>query len=203
MFKKSKKELIEEIHTMKLFAEGAITVYDFWEEFNNNHKLKDLIYNDKLLPIKNKPFLYENLNLDFLYHRCEIFRVVKCYFMRRKIELNFNSDDEKTYSELLDNVPSYVDIDSKWFLENVLNKCTFPYGSKERKNFFKQTVKEMYRYVNRPPKWLHSSEWPIGANGPMVFIKQSNYPNNFDCDMIQFVFYDEHKKEEHIIIQED
>ena len=61
----------------------------------------------------------------------------------------------------------------------------------------------MYRYVNRPPKWLHSSEWPIGANGPMVFIKQSNYPNNFDCDMIQFVFYDEHKKEEHIIIQED
>ena len=32
MFKKSKKELIEEIHTMKLFAEGAITVYDFWEE---------------------------------------------------------------------------------------------------------------------------------------------------------------------------
>ena len=86
MFKKSKKELIEEIHTMKLFAEGAITVYDFWEEFNNNHKLKDLIYNDKLLPIKNKPFLFENLNLDFLYHRCEIFRVVKCYFMRRKIK---------------------------------------------------------------------------------------------------------------------
>ena len=48
---------------MLAYAEGNITVYDFWKEVCSNDSLRNLIYSDKKLPVKNKPFLYENIDL--------------------------------------------------------------------------------------------------------------------------------------------
>ena len=53
---------------MALFAEGKISVYDFWGEFCKNKELQSVIYNDKKLPIKNRPFLYDDLDLNKMYH---------------------------------------------------------------------------------------------------------------------------------------
>ena len=90
LLKKKGTDLPTEAEKIMLsYAEGNIAVYDFWKEFCNNDCLQNLIYNDKKLPVKNKPFLYENIDLKFLCHRCEIFRVVKCYFLRRNIHTAF------------------------------------------------------------------------------------------------------------------
>ena len=69
LLKKKGTDLPTEAEKIMLsYAEGNITVYDFWKEFCNNDCLQNLIYNDKKLPVKNKPFLYENIDLKlFLY----------------------------------------------------------------------------------------------------------------------------------------
>ena len=105
MFSKRRKESvsIEEanaIDIMKSFAEGKISVYQFWEEYNQNITLFKLINEDEKLPVKNKAFLYQELNLNELDHRCEIFRVVKVYFLRRNIELNFYNEDSNLYKKV-------------------------------------------------------------------------------------------------------
>lgn len=47
---------------------------------------------------KNKPFIYEDINLKSLIHRSELFKVVKAYFMRRGKKLNFYNSDSELYS---------------------------------------------------------------------------------------------------------
>ena len=51
MFFKRKKTKIKEdsyncVEIMKKFAEGKISVYDFWDEYNNNNNLFSVINND-------------------------------------------------------------------------------------------------------------------------------------------------------------
>lgn len=179
---------------MLAYAEGNITVYDFWKEVCSNDSLRNLIYSDKKLPVKNKPFLYENIDLRFLYHRCEVFRVVKCYFLRRKVKVNFYNVDEILYSELIKIVPEYINIDDNWFVNNILKKCNFNVGTIERKEWIGKKIREHYKYENTPPKWLHSSEWPIGEKGPLYFKKQSNNPDSILDSFIDYYFYDDNKE---------
>ena len=144
--------------------------------------------------MKNKPFLYENIDLKFLYHRCEVFRVVKCYFLRRNIKVNFYNVDEILYSELIKIVPEYINIDDNWFVNNILNKCSFKVGTIQRKEWISDKIKEYYKYAVIPPKWLQSSEWPIGEKGPLYFEKQSNNPNTNMDNFIDYYFYDGNKE---------
>ena len=195
-FKKRKKEEftvdeLEMIEFMKKFAEGQITVYEFWEEYNKNKILYDIINNDDKLPEKNKPFLYDNLNLNKLYHRCEIFRVVECFFLRRNMNLSFYNEDSKIYSEMLSIVPRYIET-NQWFIDNVWNCLPVDVSNNKKKKELKIIIAEKYKYINYPPKWLQGAEWPIINNVPAIFIKQNVFPNNmtWDIDEIEYYFRD-------------
>lgn len=196
MFSKRRKESasIEEanaIDIMKSFAEGKISVYQFWEEYNQNITLFKLINEDEKLPVKNKAFLYQELNLDELYHRCEIFRVVKVYFLRRNIELNFYNEDSNLYSDLLGVIPKYIDID-KVLVDTIINGCPYEIGTKERKKYIKKYIKDNYYYENYPPRWLQGPEWPIIDGKPAKFLYQNKFPNHlkWDDEVIIYHFSD-------------
>ena len=193
MFSKKKNKYTNEqkkfaIQIMISFVEGRMSVYDFWEKFNNDNVLYDIIYNDEKLPIRNKPFLYDNLNLDKIYHRCEIYRVVKVYFMRRNIFLNFYNKDEMIYTELMKIVPEYIDI-SQWFIDNILDSCPYSIGTVERKNYIINVINLKYKYKTYPPKWLQDAEWPIVNNEPLFFIKQDKFPSQIEWDDIDISYY--------------
>ena len=196
------KKKIDEIHDaeekMVLFAEGKISTYDFWTLFLKDEKIRNTLMNDPKLPKimnkdPNKPFLY-NIDIRRLSHRCEVFRAVKVYFLRRNIMLNFNNEDSKEYVELLNVAPRYVDVDGEWFNDKIFTKCKLVYGTKERKEWLKNKIREFYRYENKPPRWLQNPEWPIGEDGPLVFKKQSAYPNNVTDDFIDYYFDDNGKE---------
>lgn len=185
---------VEEIKILSLFAEGKISVYEFWELFNSSEKLKKMIINDKLLPIKNKPFLYD-IDLRYIYHRCEVYRVVSNFFKRRNKTLDFYNIDTMIYTELLNIVPSYVDIDSDWFKKNILENCPFAVNTKERNVWIKDLVGTSFAYKNKPPKWLQNPEWPIGINGPLVFVEQSGNPDTIMEGSIKYVFLNDFNEE--------
>ena len=43
--------------------------------------------------------------------------------------MNFYNVDEILYSELIKIVPEYINIDDNWFVNNILNKCSFKVGT--------------------------------------------------------------------------
>ena len=181
---------------MTLFAEGKMSTYEFWELYQKDENIRNTLINDPKLPkkIKHNPFLYNNLDINMLHYRCELYRVVKVYFLRRNINLNFYNKDSEKYTELLDIAPRYVDIDSMWFNDNVLQKCEYNLGTKERKEWLRNKIREVFRYDNKPPRWLQNPEWPIGENGPLLFKKQSAHPNFLTDDYIDYYFDDAGKE---------
>lgn len=184
-----KKENEEAIKILTSFVEGKIDVYGFWDIFNSNTDLKKIIYDDKKNPVKNHPFLYD-INLKYLYHRCEVYRVVKNYFIRRRMNLNFYNKEDFLYSQLLAIVPDYVDMDTQWFYTNILDSCHFDIGSKQWKKYIKECIKENFIFKDKPPIWLHNPEWPISNNKPLIFIKQDKHPDDLDLEKINYVFSD-------------
>ena len=114
--------------------------------------------------------------------------------MRRNIALNFYNKDSKNYTELLRIAPRYADIDSKWFNDNILQKCEYDIGTKERKEWLRNKIREVFKYENKPPRWLQNPEWPIGEKGPLVFKKQSAHPNYVTDDYIDYYFDDDGKE---------
>lgn len=204
MFKRRKKILNEEeINSIKImtnFAEGKISVYEFWHEYNNNSVLKDIINNDEKLPIRNKPFLYDNLNINNIIHRCEIFRVVKVYFLRRNMELNFYNHDSLLYSELLEIIPTYIDI-NQYLVDNIKN-IQLDVETKEMKAYIKKFVKENYQYMKYPPRWLQSPEWPIVDGKPARFIKQNKFPYQMIWYDLEICYYFEDETGNVIIVKQ-
>ncbi len=198
---KEKKYIINKTNEAKekmiLFAEGKMSTYEFWDLYQNDECLRNILKNDRKLPKEmkdsTKPFLY-NINIDVLYHRCDVFRAVKVYFLRRNINLNFYNIDSQIYSELLDIAPRYVDINSNWFYDNILNRCEYAFGTKNRKYWLKNKIIEAFKFKNKPPCWLQNPEWPINEKGPLLFIKQSDNPNYLTKDYIDYYFDDDGKE---------
>ena len=194
-----KCKYIEEERVLSLFAEGKITVYEFWDLFNSNESLRKVIINDKLLPVKKNPFLYD-IDLHYLHHRCEVYRVVSNYFKRRKKKLEFYNYDTIIYSELLDVAPLYIDIDNEWFQKNILEVCPFSINTSERKKWIKEKINNSYIYEKKPPEWLQGPEWPIGIDGPLIFVRQTDKPDSMINNSIKYFFID--KCDEEIIIEQ-
>lgn len=186
--------------TMIMFAEGKITVYEFWDRFINNKVLRNIIYKDVRLPKKNKPFLYEDINLESLIHRSEIYRVVKVYFMRRGKKLNFCNSDSELYSCLLNIVPDYIDI-SCWMIDNLVNKSLFELNSKLWKKDIRNKIKLLYTFDVFPPKWLQAPQWPIVNDKPCKFIKQTSNIDDISVDEIYYYFFDESNNQEIVVRQ--
>ena len=201
MAKNHSIEQTNALNIMKSFAEGKISVYCFWEEYNKNVTLYKMINEDKNLPEKNKPFLYQKINLNKLYHRCEVFRAVKVYFLRRNIELNFYNDDSSLYSELLDLVPQYIGIEQELIDIIVKEYNYYERGRDERRKIVKKYIKDNYHYQDYPPKWLQDAKWPIINDKPCKFIKQTGNPDDLSTDEIYYYFLDEANNQEIVVHQ--
>lgn len=63
-----------------------------------------------------------------------------------------------------------------------------------------------FRVVGRPPRWLQEEEWPVGNEGPLLFIGQidvepaSNLPIHDTTSF--FVFYDQAVGESTVVTQQ-
>ena len=134
---------------MASFVEGKMSTYEFWDLYQKDENIRNTLINDPKLPksMKNSiycPFLYK-IDISILWHRCEVFRAVKVYFLRREISLAFYNEENEEYVELLDVAPRYADISCKWFIDNVLNKCEYSLGTKERKEWLRNKIREVFK----------------------------------------------------------
>lgn len=67
--------------------------------------------------------------------------------------------------------PRWLDADTA-YLASLVATAPAHLAGRERRAWLKARVLELFRYRKQPPRWLQSPAWPIGANGPLVFLGQ-------------------------------
>lgn len=93
------------------------------------------------------------------------------------------------YDVILDAQPRWLNVPADWLKQNVLAAAEGREG-KELRDWLRKRLLELFRYRDKPPKWIQSPQWPIGENGPLVFLGQLRIPDYFHDEAAAFVFHD-------------
>jgi hypothetical protein len=99
----------------------------------------------------------------------------------------------KAYAELYDIIlkaqPRWLDVRADWLKKNVLSAAEGGKG-KELRDWLRARLLELFKYREKPPKWIQSPDWPIGDNGPFVFLGQMKILDYFHDVAGAYVFHD-------------
>jgi hypothetical protein len=95
------------------------------------------------------------------------------------------------YSLILSAVPDYADPPMEFITEKIL-PADDTLSDTAKKKLVKQRVKELFRYTDKPPRWIQGADWPIRHGHPLVFVGQVavDAPELFHDKGAAFVFFD-------------
>ena len=99
----------------------------------------------------------------------------------------------KAYSELHDIIlkaqPRWLNVPVDWLKQNVLSAANGR-EKEELRDWLRQRLLELFKYRDKPPKWIQSPAWPIGDNGPLVFLGQMKVSDYFHDEAAAYIFHD-------------
>lgn len=95
------------------------------------------------------------------------------------------------YSLILKAVPDYLDPPLEFMTEKVV-PTDADLSDSQKKKLIKERLKEYFKYVDKPPKWIQSPDWPIREGKPLVFIGQLSIDARelFHDKGAAYLFYD-------------
>ena len=74
-------------------------------------------------------------------------------------------------------------------------------GNKELEEFLKKQIKDNFKSLKKPPKWLQSPNWPIENNHPLIFVGQIDISEIRHDISYLYIFLNE-EKESYVTIEE-
>ena len=96
--------------------------------------------------------------------------------------------------------PKWLDADTS-YLQSLLDGAP-SFGTRaELKRWLRQRLLDLFRYVDKPPRWLQSPAWPIGKDGPLVFLGQIPVAGYFHDASVVYVFHDPGTNECESVVQ--
>lgn len=97
-----------------------------------------------------------------------------------------------------DAIPDAVmNIELNDYFEKILSEFPASMGKVKRKKAAREKIKQLFHIEGRKyPHWAQESEWPMGKNSPMKFIRQKQ-----DGDQVLYWFQDVDTGEEKIVEQ--
>jgi hypothetical protein len=111
----------------------------------------------------------------------------------QKAEVSFNAAKRfgSLYRIILKAVPDYLDPPMEFMTEKVTPTDADLSDTKKTK-IIKDRLKELFKYVEKPPKWIQSPDWPIREGKPLVFIGQLpiNAPEFFHDKGAAYLFFE-------------
>lgn len=95
------------------------------------------------------------------------------------------------YRLILKAVPDYLDPPTEFLTEKVVPTDDGLSETKKTK-IIKDRLKELFKYLDKPPKWIQSPDWPIRDGKPLIFIGQLSVdaPELFHDRGAAYLFYD-------------
>jgi hypothetical protein len=111
----------------------------------------------------------------------------------QKAEVTFHPAKRfgSVYRLILKAVPEYLDPPLEFMTEKIVPVDRDLSDAKKTK-LIKERLKEFFKYVDKPPKWIQSPDWPIRDGKPLVFVGQLSIdaPELFHDKGAAYLFFD-------------
>jgi hypothetical protein len=176
------------------FVEGRVTAAEFERSLQSDPAVEALLLGDPDLPVDSyvgsSVFLFP-LQLDL----ADPGDVVSAqgalgqWLDRHQVAYSASPEPGEFYNVLLDAQPAWLRVDAKWLRDEVIAKSERRAGHALRQ-WLHDELLARFRYVSKPPKWIQSPDWPIGPNGPLVFLGQLRVQHYFHDEAAAYVFHD-------------
>lgn len=202
----SRPKKMKEKDAVKIFVDfttGAITTEQFWEKYNNDETLRNVLiydkyrthfykvkmpdghviytrYNDQKFAL-NPDNLLEKTDIDKLNDRYRLFTFINRFLIARNIKIDYRNlnKDVKEYLYLSKMLPSWASVEDISFIQNILSSAPENLLRTEKLKWGKEKVKEIFKYDNKKPNRLNDPVWPFKDGMPLVFSHQETVPEGF------------------------
>ena len=187
------------LEIIKRFVAGKISPHEFRDRLYHDDAFEALLTNDPNLSATNYVFAsgsaYHFVITQDYDNPGGILNAqgALCDFMdRHNIEYSKTNRYSAFYDLILDAQPAWlaVDVGSRYVANHLLPEAGDRSGA-ELKKWLKKEFRNRFRYVRKPPKWIQSPAWPIGENGPLVFLGQLDIRDYFHDDASIYIFHDQ------------
>lgn len=111
------------------------------------------------------------------------------WLSRHSVAHTKGTEAERLYDLLLSAQPEWLHVDTRWLKDELLDKAEGRTGDALR-DWLREELLARFRYVDGPPEWIQNPEWPIGPNGPLVFLGQLPVERYFHDTAAVYVFHD-------------
>jgi hypothetical protein len=193
------------LKTVLAFVEGRLDPTDFQRALQTDPSIEGLLKDDPDLPgrsyvgISVFHFLLE-LDLASPGDVLNAQGALSQWLTRHSVAHSRSSDAENLHGTILGAQPAWLDVDPKWIQEELIAKSGGLTGNRLKK-WLRERLLERFRYVGKPPRWLQSPSWPIGPEGPFVFLGQLEVRGYFHDHAVVYVFHDPASGEYKSIVQ--
>lgn len=118
---------------------------------------------------------------------------------KQGVECKSTSAYQDRCDMLLAAQPAWLDLRDS-YLDRLLASAPSLTG-KALERWLATRIREEFRYAKKPPRWLQAADWPIGANGPLVFLGQFAVDEYCHDQAAIYVFLDPSSKEVVSVLQ--
>ena len=176
------------------FVEGRMPPGEFEVALGNHSRIEALLDNDPDRPsatyVGRSLYLYL-LQLDYGTPGGVVdAQGALIDWLKRHHVAHVPSPDPATLIGLIhDAQPQWLSLESGYIQEQFLSRSGGRTGQ-VLSEWLRDELLQSFRYVGKPPRWIQSPEWPIGAEGPLVFIGQLKVEKYFHDVACAYVFHD-------------
>jgi hypothetical protein len=184
----------EAIATIVAFVEGRMSATDFEKRLYSDPEIERALNDDPTL----KPGTYVGTST-FLFVVQQDFAspagvlnvqgALAQFLERRQVPVRPTEDYAELYDTILEAQPRWLGVPVEWVHKNLLPKAGERTG-KELRDWLRGRFLELFTFCGKPPKWIQGPNWPIGENGPLVFLGQLKIPDYFHDEAAAYVFHD-------------
>jgi len=185
---------MDPLQTIIDFVQGSLTSEEFKNEIFTNEAFEKLL--DDTDEISSDSYIGLNTYLFIIQQDfsdpgdvLSIQGALTQFLDRRNVQYNQTNEHSDLFDLLLEIQPAYLDIDTLFLKNKVLEKAP-DLPKTELKKWLKSRIKELFKYATKPPAWIQSPNWPIKNESPLIFLGQLKISDYFHDEAQAYVFHD-------------
>jgi hypothetical protein len=181
------------LSTLVAFVEGHLETSSFEKRLYQDSELEQLL-SSQLAPkyAHTRHTLYHYLIALNYLHPGDVLTAhgaIAEFLQELNVPVTVSTRPSELFDLILSAQPKWLNVDAS-FVQSLLPEAPSFEKRSELKQWLSARLREIFRYVKKPPAWLQSPNWPTGENGPLVFLGQVAVKGYLHDEAAAYVFHD-------------
>ena len=120
------------------------------------------------------------------------------FLQKKEIPVTPSKEIDRLHSLMLKAEPPWLRVPGEYISSLLKDKEG---TDKELASYLKEELKQKFKYLKKPPRWLQDALWPIHNGVPLLFIGQLDVSDLYHDHSQVYIFFDSRDKAYHEIVQ--